>query len=296
MTVAVRRRWLRWPLRDREVRAAIHEWVPDRPVRAAVCVHGFLGNGREYAPLAAAMARHGWRVFCPDLPGHGESDWLPEAGDYGGPIYREVMLRLVHAAGLAAIDLVGSSMGAAVALRIAADQPELVRRLVLNDGGAFAPRAALARVLSLAPVDTWFADRAAAEAAVRRYRSDCDPLTAADWAEVLAEAMRPDGTGWRLRHDPRVLAKLVAAAGQDQSQWPAWDAVACPVLLVRGEHSAMLSAAIATAMIARRPGTDVITVRNCGHRPWLRRPDQIAALVHWLAQGHLPSPGTGSRQ
>ncbi len=59
----------------REVRrhkVRIDEWAADRPAKGTlILVHGGGGNGRILAPLAEPMARDGWRVLAPDLPGYG---------------------------------------------------------------------------------------------------------------------------------------------------------------------------------------------------------------------------------
>ena len=55
------------------------EWGDPRSDRVAVCVHGLSRQGRDFDRLAAAMARRGWRVVCPDLAGRGRSDWLRDA-------------------------------------------------------------------------------------------------------------------------------------------------------------------------------------------------------------------------
>ena len=282
------RGWLRYRLGDADYRMAVHAWRPATPRRCALYVHGFLGCGLEFERLAAAMAAEGWLVLCPDLPGYGDSDWLPELADYGGALYRGLARRLIASSGFRQIDLIGASMGAALALRFAAEHPRLVRRLVLNDGGAFASAAALTAVLARVPSCTWFADRAAAEAAIAEYRADCDRLPPEDWRRVVAWSLAPADGGWRLRYDPRVVEKLRSAAAQDQAQWEAWSVVDCPTLLIRGMASDMMPQAVAARMLASRPGTQLMTVPDCGHRPWLRRPNQVAAVLGWLSD---PSPG-----
>jgi len=58
-------------------------WVehgdPAAPV--VLCVHGLTRNGRDFDPLAEALSDR-FRVICPDLPGRGRSDWLPDATLY----------------------------------------------------------------------------------------------------------------------------------------------------------------------------------------------------------------------
>ena len=58
-------------------RMAYTEWG-DPGAKAVLCVHGVTRNGRDFDALAANLSDR-FRVICPDLPGRGESDWLPEA-------------------------------------------------------------------------------------------------------------------------------------------------------------------------------------------------------------------------
>ena len=60
-------------------------------------------------------------------------------------------------------------------------------------------------------------------------------------------------------------------------------AVGAVRLVVRGEHSQMLPAEVASRMVAR-PETELLTVAGCGHRPWFWTPEQIAPIAAWLGR------------
>ncbi|MFV0254463.1 MAG: alpha/beta hydrolase [Beutenbergiaceae bacterium] len=50
----------------------LDDWAASgTPVGTVIMVHGAGGNGRILAPFAARVARLGWRVLAPDLPGYG---------------------------------------------------------------------------------------------------------------------------------------------------------------------------------------------------------------------------------
>ncbi|MFG1214587.1 alpha/beta hydrolase [Xanthobacter flavus] len=98
-----------------------------------VLVHGTGGNGEtNWGHLVPELARH-WTVVRPDYSGSGETR------DTGGTLSVQHLaaevLAAAEAAGATPFDLVGFSLGAAVAMQIAADHPHLVRRVVLL--GAF---------------------------------------------------------------------------------------------------------------------------------------------------------------
>jgi pimeloyl-ACP methyl ester carboxylesterase len=70
------------------------DWGPEdgAPV---VCVHGLTRNGRDFDVLAQALAEHGRRVLCPDLPGRGASAWLADPMLYTPPSYVVALAHLL---------------------------------------------------------------------------------------------------------------------------------------------------------------------------------------------------------
>ncbi len=95
---------------------------------ALLLLHGFGGDLNNWLFNQEPLAQ-GRSVYAIDLPGHGESDKRLETG--GLVEYAACVTGFMEAMGLRAAHLVGHSMGAAVALRIAADAPARVRSLTL---------------------------------------------------------------------------------------------------------------------------------------------------------------------
>jgi pimeloyl-ACP methyl ester carboxylesterase len=97
-----------------------------------VLVHGTGGSGAiDWGPLVGRFT-DAWTVICPDYAGSGETP------DGGGQLTLSGLAAQVAgaaaAAGSDAFDLVGFSLGAAVAAQLAADAPQRVRGLVLIGG------------------------------------------------------------------------------------------------------------------------------------------------------------------
>ncbi|MDE9451547.1 alpha/beta fold hydrolase [Aliiroseovarius sp. Z3] len=115
-----------------------------------ILVHGGGGNGRVLAPFAQSIAKMGWRVLAPDLPGFGitrpASDWR---GNYEA--WPAVLAELADRQDKPVV-LIGASMGGLTALYAAQvmRQPPLAvvatTLLDLSDPGTFV-RAARWRVL-----------------------------------------------------------------------------------------------------------------------------------------------------
>lgn len=84
---------------------------------------------QNYPEFAAA----GHRVLVPDLPGYGASD-KPET-DYTLDFFVDALFGLLDALDIARCTLVGNSLGGAIAIRMALDQPQRIARLVLMAPG-----------------------------------------------------------------------------------------------------------------------------------------------------------------
>jgi pimeloyl-ACP methyl ester carboxylesterase len=99
-----------------------------------VFLHGLGGTGPGAFGLVLGDPQLGGRrTLVIDLPGHGSSD-RPDDWDYSLESFAEVVARVLEAAGLEAVDLVGHSMGGSIGIVLAARYPELVGRLVVAEG------------------------------------------------------------------------------------------------------------------------------------------------------------------
>jgi pimeloyl-ACP methyl ester carboxylesterase len=256
-------------------------WVEsgDAAAPAVLCVHGLTGNGRDFDPLAEALAAD-FRVICPDLPGRGRSDWLPDAALYQPFSYVQALSHLLAVIGRP-VGWVGTSLGGICGMLIAAASGQPITRLVLNDIGPFIPAAALARIRDAIAEPRAFADLAAVEAHLRRIHAAIGTLTDGQWAHRATHSARalPDG---RLapHYDPAITRSLLDVEPRDQSLWPVWQRVRIPVLVVRGELSDVLEPATLTRM--ERSGARSFTVTGAGHAPALTDAPSIAAVRDFL--------------
>lgn len=81
---------------------------------AVLLVHGFPLNRRMWRPQADALAKAGFRVITPDLPGFGESD--APTSDWSLPAYADVLIGLLDHLGVRQAAVCGMSMGGYVLL------------------------------------------------------------------------------------------------------------------------------------------------------------------------------------
>lgn len=264
-------------------RLAYTEWGTTAAPRTLICVHGMTRNGRDFDRLAAALADR-WRVLCPDMPGRGRSDWLP-AEDYGYPQYLADMTTLIARSGATEIDWIGSSMGGLIGMHLAAQANTPIRRLIINDIGPFVPRAGLLRLAEYVGKEPRFASLDELEAYVRRIYAPFGPLSDHDWRHLALQGYRRlDGGGFGLAYDSAIGKPFETEEVKNIDLWPVWDAVRCPVLVLRGAESDMLPAETAMEMQRRGPQAKLIEFTGVGHAPALMAEDQIGAVRTWLLQ------------
>ena len=109
--------------------------------RPLVLVHGLGGRSEDWRNLAPILAKNGFRVYLPDLPGFGQSE-RPIDFSYSIPDQAAVVVGFLDAMGLKQADLGGWSMGGWIVQRLAAENPERVSRLMVFDSAGIyeAPR------------------------------------------------------------------------------------------------------------------------------------------------------------
>jgi pimeloyl-ACP methyl ester carboxylesterase len=265
-------------------RIAYTEWGDPGSERVVVCVHGLSRQGRDFDFLARALAADGYRVVCPDLVGRGKSGRLSDPDDYALPQYAVDMTMLIARLGAAEVDWIGTSLGGLAGMVLAGMPQSPIRRLVINDIGPYLPWSALRRIgdnVRNAPRE--FPDLAAAEAYFREVHAPFGALTDKQWRHIAEHSVerRPDGR-FDMLFDPGIGEAFRPGRVYNVSMWGYWDAIECPVLVLRGASSDLLLADTAAEMAERGPRAEVVEIEGCGHAPALMDEAQIRLVTGWL--------------
>ena len=254
------------------------EWGAQH-AEVVVAWHGLARTGRDMDDIAAHLAGR-YRVICPDAAGRGLSQWSPLPDDeYQLSCYAAQAAALLDQLGIARCHWLGTSMGGAIGLHAAAGVlAGRINRLVLNDIGPEVAAPALARIRSYAGNPPAFATVSELETYFRAVYQPYGVLTDAQWRRLTETSVRrlPDGRVTP-HYDPAMVRQFIAHP-TDYDQWPAWDALQIPVLVLRGAHSDLLLPEVAEAMRNRGPRAVVVTVAGCGHAPALNTPEQFALV------------------
>jgi pimeloyl-ACP methyl ester carboxylesterase len=247
-----------------------------------VLLHGFASSIYTWSEtLPALAAQHD--VIALDFPGFGGTETRPTltADDLA-----RVVPAVTDGLGLGAYDLLGHSLGGAIAAVTAASHPQRVRRLVLVDAAGFnlaaTERPAVVRALGAVPPAVFELlplQRPSTTLGLRQVFHDDRLLTRERVDEYLAPMVRP-GTAAALR------SLLTSRDGLDA---PAQVArIRQPTLVIWGRDDRWIDVSHAARFAAAIPGARTAVLDGCGHMPQEERPADFARLTLGFLAGEAP--------
>ncbi len=244
---------------------------------------GGLTNVKQRFDFFAVDAKPELRLIALDLAGRGESGWLAELSDYTLECYAEQLAQFAAHLKLDQFSVLGSSLGAAIAIRFAAARPDMVKSLILNDSGPYIP--ATRRRRRARAVARHYAFHSPSEM-FRRTGASAKHVGPAFDAVLLRNAHYK--TQWSeseqarvYRHDLRAMLAYRASAVNDLDLWSEWSLIGCPTLLLHGEQSDATSQDTIARMFDKRPSSSVIHIAKTGHTPSLSFARLNRMIVRW---------------
>lgn len=229
-----------------------------------VFIHGSGDTARAWDAVVAALP--GRTCIALDLPGHGTERERPgpaemSVGDYAAWVRDELDRR-----GLGSVCLVGHSLGSAISLRLAADAPERVGRIVLVGGGA------RLRVLPA------LLEAAREQPEVAGRQLDTAAFAETHAAQREAHRARPADVA------PGMLHRDLAACDRFDMMGELAE-IAQPVLIVTGEQDRLTPPKYATYLRDHLPSATLVLVPGAGHYLPLEAPEALAAAITgWLGK------------
>lgn len=244
---------------------------------ALLLLHGLLVHHHEFAKIIPALARDR-RVLAPDLFGCGESDAPApeEAEGYAIEWHARALCRLLDRLGVAVVDVVGHSYGAAVALCLAAREPARVRRLALVDAVAFSLPLPIEGRLALLPgIGPALFKTLYRRADLRRYfgRVYADEgLIDEDSVDLYWDRLSRPGA--------REAAYAMLTQLVDLDPLGARiDQVEAPTLIVWGSEDQVVPLEHGRRLAARLGGATLEVIEGSGHAPNEERPAALVAAL-----------------
>ena len=197
-----------------------------------------------------------------DYRGRGQSEYDPNPANYN-VVDRSSrdLLAVLTALEIEPAVFVGTSRGGILAMLLATVRPAAIAGVVLNDIGPVIETKGLVRIKSYVgrlPQPKSFED--GAEILRRLFCAQFPQLGSDDWIMFARRTFKEKDGSLKPRYDPK-LADVLKGIDMERSLPPLWkefDALAsCPVMVIRGANSDILSAETVEAMRVRRP--DIVT-------------------------------------
>jgi pimeloyl-ACP methyl ester carboxylesterase len=254
------------------------EWgAADAP--PVVLLHGLRGFAYSWRAIAERLADQ-YRCVALNLRGHGDSGPSPER-DLTIDLYVTDVESLASQLQLARFTLVGHSLGGRVAMAYAAAHPKRTRGIVvvdiapgLTDEGVMG----IKRGMEASPPGFPSWEEAVAFSA--RGRANVPAATLAEWAPYTFRRL-PDGTiTWK--HDPLLREEWLGPELPPRAKVHLWDELArveCPVLIVRGQTSHQLDAALCERMVGSVRDGQWVEIPDTSHFVHHDNPDAFLAAV-----------------
>jgi pimeloyl-ACP methyl ester carboxylesterase len=243
-----------------------------------VLLHGVGANRAVWRRVTPALAEDRL-VLAPDLPGFGES--AAAVDGFGLETTAAAIADALADRAGGPFDLLGNSLGGAVAVQLALSRPDLVRRLVLSAPAGFSPRpralAAAAGVLT----DPAVALRRIVGAPVARVPTARRALL---WGAV-AEPKRLSADDARMmlrasRGSTRMGAAVAAVLRADLTGQ--LERLEAPLGVIWGWRDRIIPISTLRQIRAVRPDVVVVTIPRAAHVPQVERPAEFVAAVRRL--------------
>ncbi|MGW5430733.1 alpha/beta fold hydrolase [Streptomyces sp. NPDC004059] len=283
-----------------------------RPAREglppALYVHGLGGSSQNWSSLMAELDGV-VDSEAVDLPGFGDSP-PPDDGNYSVTGHARAVIRYLDAAGRGPVHLFGNSLGGAIATRVAAVRPDLVRTLTLVSPALpelriqrTAAPTALLGVPGVAALFTRFTKQWTAEQRVRGVLALCygDPGQVSPEAfqhavEELERRLQLPYFWDAMARSARGIVNAYTLGGQ-HGLWRQAERVLAPTLLIYGGRDQLVGFRMARRAARAFRDSRLLSLPDAGHVAMMEYPDVVATAFRELlaeAGDAGTDSGTGS--
>lgn len=240
-------------------------WQDGRPL--LVFIHGAGNDHSVWALQARALAQSGWNVLTPDLPGHGQSEDLSSIDSVRD--YADWIHRLAESLGHESYGVVGHSMGACIAVDLAASSPERIEKLAALGAGEAIP-----------VNDTLLENTLQRPLEAHRFITAFGHGRGAHFGRAETPGLWMLGSAMALldRCAPAVLHRDFAACNEWRGGQAA-SSIRCPTLVLSGAVDRMTPPRAGRALAARVEGARFEILDDTGHMMMAESPSAVTARL-----------------
>ena len=229
---------------------------------AVVFLHGWRSNKEAWNGMVTRLTASqnnqsgSRRLIAIDLPGFGASE-APKSA-YSVSDYAEIVAEFISKLTLTSVSLIGHSFGGRVAIKLAAQKPKLIQKLILIDSGGFRDESSKKNILKAGAkiVKPFFA------------HSFMRPLRAKIYKSIGAEDYVAT---------PVIQETFMKVIGEDLTE--DIQKISAPTLLIWGAKDAETPPSFGTRMNKLIAGSKLSVIAGAGHFSFIDKPDETAKLV-----------------
>lgn len=269
----------------RSRKLAYIEWgKPDAyPV---ICVHGLTRNAHDFDYIAPELAEN-FRVICIDVVGRGRSEYATNPSYYSYKQYVADLHNFLIAININEAYYIGTSMGGIIGMIYATVFRKTIKKMVLNDIGAYIPAKALAKIAEYVSKYQTFSSFAEGELYLKDTFKNFGINGEDKWQHFTKHSIIQNSDGsYKLNYDPQISTTFQSPAtySTDANLWGFWNILnkTLPVLVLRGEFSNILSMLTVAQMKLTHQDCTEVVIKNVGHAPSLMNEEQISLVKNWL--------------
>ena len=239
-----------------------------------VLIHGLGGDNTSWEVPVKPFFEDQYRVIAMDLRGHGQSSRTE--GEYSTELFAADVNSFLDEIGVSAARVVGISMGGAIAMMLAATNPEKVERLVLMDTWAACDEATEVTFLE------WeMASKVSQELTqwIGLWRG-----ATSEWIEANPDLVSEFFDFWPTNFGDDFAKSCKACIEHDAREHLA--AIKAPTLVLAGARDILTPPHLSNELHHAIPGSGLVIIDGAGHVPFLLKPDEtLDTLARFLAHG-----------
>lgn len=240
-------------------------------------LHGFTGRGADWSPVLRHVQAAGHRTVVVDLLGHGRSDAPAEPARHAIERQAVDLAAILRGLGTVPVVIVGYSLGARLALRLATSDPTVVRGLILESPSAGIPDAR--ERSTRATADERLAVQLERDG-LTSFMDDWEALPMFAQERRLPEAAQARIRRDRLRNRADGLAASLRGAGQGVMEplEGRLKQIRCPALVIAGAADTV-GVERAVAVARRIPSVRMLILPERGHAPHREAPLRFRQIL-----------------
>ncbi len=251
-----------------------------------VCLPGVSRTVEDFRTLLLASAKDGQTsrpAFALDSRGRGLSARDPNPANYSVPVELGDLIKFLREMKIEKAVFIGTSRGGILTMVLASIMPHVIAGAVLNDVGPVLDIEGLLRIKGyvgkMPPPQSWQTAIANLKTIMGKH---FPAFSEQEWQDYARRTWNDD---FSPRSDPAISATFdsVDPSTPIPALWPQYDAlvVAAPLLILRGEHSDLLSRATVIEMKKRSTRVESIEIGGQGHAPVLEKLDTIEEILRF---------------